>query len=393
MDDEEKKLIAYHEAGHALVQGVLDDGHMPVHKVTIIPRGRSLGSTMFIPKKDVLTRAMKRMLEPDRDGPRRPDRRGARAGRYFQRRRGRHQADHRHRPRHGLRLGHEPARPDRLRRQPRHRLSSAATSPAPRTSRRTPRARSTPRSSGSSLSSTSGRRRSSPSTAPPWTRSPRRCSSTRRSRAGTSSRSSSLARSARRSRPRSSGSRSRSPRRRRPRTSRRRPRASGPAPRRRRPRPEPAGPRAAPFTAWIRGDRPQHGRLIRMKICCIGAGYVGGPTMAMIALKAPDIEVRVVDMNAARIAAWSSDTLPIYEPGLDEVVQEDARQEPAFLDGREGRHPGGRHRVRRGQHADEDLRRRRGAGRGPALHRVGRADDRRVRQRARRSSSRSPRSP
>jgi UDPglucose 6-dehydrogenase len=58
-----------------------------------------------------------------------------------------------------------------------------------------------------------------------------------------------------------------------------------------------------------------------MKICCIGAGYVGGPTMAMIALKAPDIEVRVVDMNAARIAAWESGTLPIYEPGLDEVVQ------------------------------------------------------------------------
>src|ERR1017187_4695233 len=48
MDDEEKKLIAYHEAGHALVQGVLDDGHMPVHKVTIIPRGRSLGSTMIV---------------------------------------------------------------------------------------------------------------------------------------------------------------------------------------------------------------------------------------------------------------------------------------------------------------------------------------------------------
>jgi UDPglucose 6-dehydrogenase len=44
--------------------------------------------------------------------------------------------------------------------------------------------------------------------------------------------------------------------------------------------------------------------------------------MAMIALKAPDIEVRVVDMNAARIAAWNSDTLPIYEPGLDEVVKQ-----------------------------------------------------------------------
>jgi len=59
-----------------------------------------------------------------------------------------------------------------------------------------------------------------------------------------------------------------------------------------------------------------------MKICCIGAGYVGGPTMAMIALKAPDIEVTVVDMNAVRIAAWNSDTLPIYEPGLDEVVRQ-----------------------------------------------------------------------
>jgi len=61
MDDEEKKLTAYHEAGHALIQAVLDDGHMPVHKVTIIPRGRSLGSTMFIPKKDILTHAKKRM--------------------------------------------------------------------------------------------------------------------------------------------------------------------------------------------------------------------------------------------------------------------------------------------------------------------------------------------
>ena len=44
--------------------------------------------------------------------------------------------------------------------------------------------------------------------------------------------------------------------------------------------------------------------------------------MAMIALKAPNIEVRVVDMNAARIAAWNSDTLPIYEPGLDDVVRQ-----------------------------------------------------------------------
>ena len=58
-----------------------------------------------------------------------------------------------------------------------------------------------------------------------------------------------------------------------------------------------------------------------LKICCIGAGYVGGPTMAMIALKAPDITVTVVDLNARRIAAWNSDTLPIYEPGLDDVVK------------------------------------------------------------------------
>jgi len=63
MDDEEKKLIAYHEAGHALVQAVLDDGQMPVHKVTIIPRGGSLGSTMFIPKKDILTQSKKRLLD------------------------------------------------------------------------------------------------------------------------------------------------------------------------------------------------------------------------------------------------------------------------------------------------------------------------------------------
>ncbi len=62
MDDREKKLTAYHEAGHAIVQAILDDGTVPVHKVTIIPRGRSLGSTMFIPKKDLLTQEKKRML-------------------------------------------------------------------------------------------------------------------------------------------------------------------------------------------------------------------------------------------------------------------------------------------------------------------------------------------
>ena len=58
-----------------------------------------------------------------------------------------------------------------------------------------------------------------------------------------------------------------------------------------------------------------------MKICCVGAGYVGGPTMAMIAHKCPDIEVTIVDYNAERIDAWNSDTLPIFEPGLDEIVK------------------------------------------------------------------------
>jgi UDPglucose 6-dehydrogenase len=57
-----------------------------------------------------------------------------------------------------------------------------------------------------------------------------------------------------------------------------------------------------------------------MKICCLGAGYVGGPTMAMIAFKCPDIRVTVCDLNEKRIAAWNSETLPVYEPGLDEIV-------------------------------------------------------------------------
>ncbi|MBC8126186.1 MAG: nucleotide sugar dehydrogenase, partial [Gloeobacteraceae cyanobacterium ES-bin-144] len=56
-------------------------------------------------------------------------------------------------------------------------------------------------------------------------------------------------------------------------------------------------------------------------ICCLGAGYVGGPTMAMIAHKCPDIQVTVADMNEKRITAWNSDELPVYEPGLQEVVE------------------------------------------------------------------------
>ncbi len=61
------------------------------------------------------------------------------------------------------------------------------------------------------------------------------------------------------------------------------------------------------------------------KICCIGAGYVGGPTMSVIAHKCPEIEITVVDLNQKRIDLWNHenlDKLPIYEPGLKEIVGE-----------------------------------------------------------------------
>ncbi|WP_291141079.1 UDP-glucose 6-dehydrogenase [Flavobacterium sp. UBA7680] len=60
-------------------------------------------------------------------------------------------------------------------------------------------------------------------------------------------------------------------------------------------------------------------------ICCLGAGYVGGPTMSVIALKCPEIKVTVVDLNTERISAWNEenlDKLPVYEPGLADVVRE-----------------------------------------------------------------------
>ena len=67
-------------------------------------------------------------------------------------------------------------------------------------------------------------------------------------------------------------------------------------------------------------------------ICCIGAGYVGGPTMAVIALKCPHINVTVVDANPEKIKAWNGplDNLPVYEPGLPEVVGE-ARSRNLFF--------------------------------------------------------------
>mmetsp|Transcript_31793 Transcript_31793/g.95181 ORF Transcript_31793/g.95181 Transcript_31793/m.95181 type:complete len:476 (-) Transcript_31793:158-1585(-) len=59
-----------------------------------------------------------------------------------------------------------------------------------------------------------------------------------------------------------------------------------------------------------------------VKICCMGAGYVGGPTMAVIAKQCPKVRVCVVDLSQKQIDAWNSPDLPIYEPGLPEVVEE-----------------------------------------------------------------------
>ena len=60
-------------------------------------------------------------------------------------------------------------------------------------------------------------------------------------------------------------------------------------------------------------------------ICCIGAGYVGGPTMAVLAYKCPQIIINVVDVNRDRIDSWNSkdlSKLPIFEPGLKEIIAE-----------------------------------------------------------------------
>jgi UDPglucose 6-dehydrogenase len=73
-----------------------------------------------------------------------------------------------------------------------------------------------------------------------------------------------------------------------------------------------------------------------LNITCIGAGYVGGPTMAVIADRCPDISVTVIDLNEARIAAWNSESLPVYEPGLDEVVSRTRGRNLRFIPQRDG---------------------------------------------------------
>lgn len=78
---------------------------------------------------------------------------------------------------------------------------------------------------------------------------------------------------------------------------------------------------------------------MKKAFCASGAGYVGGPTMAMIAAKCPEYKVTVADINADRIARWNSDSLPIYEPGLEQLVAQSRRAESLFHNGCGKRNP------------------------------------------------------
>jgi UDPglucose 6-dehydrogenase len=73
----------------------------------------------------------------------------------------------------------------------------------------------------------------------------------------------------------------------------------------------------APLSQNQAGNRME----FKTRVLCIGAGYVGGPTMAVIADRCPDVRVAVTDINSDRISAWNSESLPIYEPGLDVIVE------------------------------------------------------------------------
>ena len=68
-------------------------------------------------------------------------------------------------------------------------------------------------------------------------------------------------------------------------------------------------------------------------ICCIGAGYVGGPTMTVMASKCPDLIFNVVDINKERIASWNDkdlSKLPIFEPGLKELIEQNRNKKLFF---------------------------------------------------------------
>ena len=186
ISDKEKRTTAVHEAGHALVAKVLP-GADPVHKVTIIPRGRALGLTQQLPEEDRLNINQEFALNQIAILM------GGRVaeelifGAEDHRRRQRHRAGHRPGPRHGLRVGHEREHgAARLRQEGGGGLPGARDGVHARPTPSRPPARSTPRCGASSPSSTSGRRRSCSSAARGSTRSPTRCSSTRPSTSPTS---------------------------------------------------------------------------------------------------------------------------------------------------------------------------------------------------------------
>ncbi len=106
MSEDERKLTAYHESGHAIV-GLNVPDHDPVYKVTIIPRGRALGVTMFLPEEDRYSYSKQRLMSSDEEPLRRPACRGTRvrARVRHDRRVERHRARHRHRAQHGHEVG------------------------------------------------------------------------------------------------------------------------------------------------------------------------------------------------------------------------------------------------------------------------------------------------
>ena len=125
MSDKEKRVTAYHEAGHALTAWAMPNLD-PVHKVTILPRGRSLGHTLVLPLEDRYTQTRVRDPRPARLRPRRAGRRGARLPRADHRRVQRHREGHRAGPRDGHRVRHER---EARRGQVRHRRRRAVHGP------------------------------------------------------------------------------------------------------------------------------------------------------------------------------------------------------------------------------------------------------------------------
>ena len=113
-----------------------------------------------------------------------------------------------------------------------------------------------------------------------------------------------------------------------------------------------------------------NGESHRTEILCIGAGYVGGPTMAVIAAQCPDYDSHVVDINEERIAAVAERRTADLRARPEGGRGGGAGPQPVLLDRRRRRHPDGGHHLRQRQHAHEDVRP--GCGRWPPISSTGR---------------------